>query len=261
MCDGMGKGLRGCSHGPGKKKFPVSQAGALSPMLGGMGEDAGLVCTSPGQGGMEMKIDVHRSRHGEAQSWRRGWEWQTQSRRQKVGWGRVVREAVDRETHWATVHSSALRKRLPISEITDSCLKDTFPADSGKVSGGPHMGGFQYFPHRHSVLWRGRLFQIGTKALMNPWWPCTETKKERALSSLLHTLTHTHRHSAKQSLRDGQQDKEKRDRCREGWWGKEGCPGGGGGVRMWGGGYATQEEVRCTEGEEGFSDIAGAKVG
>lgn len=183
--------MRGCSHGPGKKKFPVSQAGALSPMLGGMGEDAGLVCTSPGQGGMEMKIDVHRSRHGEAQSWRRGWEWQTQSRRQKVGWGRVVREAVDRETHWATVHSGALHKRLPISEITDSCLKDTFPADSGKVSGGPHMGGFQYFPHRHSVLWRGRLFQIGTKALMNPWWPCAETKKERALSSLLHTLTHT----------------------------------------------------------------------
>lgn len=43
-----GEGVTGCSHGPGKKKFPVSQAGALSPMLGGMGEDAGLVCTSPG---------------------------------------------------------------------------------------------------------------------------------------------------------------------------------------------------------------------
>lgn len=43
-----GEGVRGCSHGPGKKKFPVSQAGALSPMLGGMGEGAGLACTSPG---------------------------------------------------------------------------------------------------------------------------------------------------------------------------------------------------------------------
>ena len=41
----------------------------------------------------------------------------------------------------------------------------------------------------------------------------------------------------------------------------QGCPVGGGGVRMWGGGYVTQEEVRCTEGEEGFSDTAGAKVG
>lgn len=30
---------------------------------------------------------------------------------------------------------------------------------------------------------------------------------------------------------------------------------------MWGGGYVTQEEVRYTEGEEGFSDTAGAKVG
>ena len=32
-----GEGVTGCSHGPGKKKFPVSQAGALSPMLGSNG--------------------------------------------------------------------------------------------------------------------------------------------------------------------------------------------------------------------------------
>lgn len=51
--------MRGRSRGPGKKRFPVSQAGALSPMLGGVGEDAGLVCTSPGRGGMERDTDVH----------------------------------------------------------------------------------------------------------------------------------------------------------------------------------------------------------
>lgn len=30
------------------RRFPVSQAGALAPVLGDMGEDAGLVCISPG---------------------------------------------------------------------------------------------------------------------------------------------------------------------------------------------------------------------
>ena len=103
-----------------------------------------------------------------------------------------MREAVDRETDWATVQSCTLHKGLPISEIMDLRLNDTFPADSGKVSCCPHMGGFQYFPHRQSVLWKGGLFQIGTKVLMNPWWPCTETKKERALAlSLAHAHTHT----------------------------------------------------------------------
>lgn len=65
---------------------------------------------------------------------------------------------------------------------------------------------------------------------MNPWWPCTETKKERALSSLLHTRSHTHRHSAKQRLRemDNRTSRKGTGAGRAGG-GKEGCPGGGGG--------------------------------
>lgn len=49
--------MRGHSRGPGKKRLPMSQAGALSPMLGDVGEDAGLVGTRPGQGGMEMGVE------------------------------------------------------------------------------------------------------------------------------------------------------------------------------------------------------------
>lgn len=137
----------------------------------------------------------------------------------KMGWGRVVREAVDRETDWATVQSCTLHKGLPISEIMDLRLNDTFPADSGKVSCCPHMGGFQYFPHRQSVLWKGGLFQIGTKVLMNPWWPCTETKKERALAL---SLAHAHTHTDTQPSRDQEMDKStgrKGTGAGRGWWG------------------------------------------
>ena len=174
-----------------------------------------------------------------------------------------------RNTDWATVHSCAgcaLHKGLPISEIRDLCLNDTFPADSGNASCCPHMGGSQYFPHRQSVLGEGCLFQIGTEALMNPWWPCTETKEEKALSlSPVHAPTHTDT----QPSRDQEMDERKtrnRTGAGRGRWGhrtaspgKEGCTGGGGGKRMWGGGSMTQEEVRYTEEEERFSATEGPR--
>lgn len=57
LCAMAGGRVRGHSRGPGKKRLPMSQAGALSPMLGDVGEDAGLVGTRPGRGGMEMGVE------------------------------------------------------------------------------------------------------------------------------------------------------------------------------------------------------------
>ena len=110
------------------------------------------------------------------------------------------------------------------------------------------------------------MFQIGTEALMNPWWPCTETKEEKALSlSPVHAPTHTDT----QPSRDQEMDERKtrnRTGAGRGRWGhrtaspgKEGCTGGGGGKRMWGGGSMTQEEVRYTEEEERFSATEGPR--
>lgn len=42
-----GRGERS-SHGSGQKRLSVSQAGALAPKIGDMGEDVRLVCTSLG---------------------------------------------------------------------------------------------------------------------------------------------------------------------------------------------------------------------
>lgn len=70
-------------------------------------------------------------------------------------------------------------------------LNDNFPADSGKVSCSPHTGGFQLFSHKVFCA-KDVHFKCAQRCLTDPWQPCTETRKGRALSpSLLHTLTHT----------------------------------------------------------------------
>lgn len=121
----------------------------------------------PRTSGMEMKIDVHREQTREAQSWRRGWEWQTQSRRQKVGWGRVSEgEAVDREKHTGPLCTARCTlQRLPVSEIMDSCLNDTFPADNWKSIGWSPHGWIPVFSPQTVFCGKDACFELAPRRL------------------------------------------------------------------------------------------------
>ena len=86
-------------------------------------------------------------------------------------------------------------------------LNDNFPADGGKASCSPHIGGFQLFSHRQSVLCKGCSFQICTKVPYGPVAALHRDQEGKGTLSL--SLAHAHTHTHTQPRRDQEKDKRK----------------------------------------------------
>lgn len=156
-----------------------------------------------------------------------------------MGW-RQSEDGGSRQGHtdWATVHSRlCTAQRAPqLRNHGFVYLNDTFPADSRKVSCF-HIGGFQQFSNRPSVLWKGCSFQIYTKVLYGSVVALHRDQEGKGTLSL--SLVHAHTPTPQpQSSRDqekGQKENQRRDRYRERLMGpphsglawEEGVHGGG----------------------------------